>query len=278
MARARSRRPRRSPRGDGIRMAGGLVLGILALSILGGLGYVYATIDRPPQLDRESLCPVDGPRAITVVLIDASDPLPDVTTREARMMIEEAAAEVPPHGLFEMRLLDPGHAGGILAFSRCNPGDGSEIDGMTGNPEMVRRRWRESFREPLDRALAGSLEAAEAEASPIMATIQSIAVDRFTGRAVEGLDRRLIVVSDMLEHGPDYTQYRGDLSFGAFQGSLAHRRTRTDLKGASVDIRYVQRVTARPIDTGRHIRFWSDWVADSNGRLRQAVKLQGIDG
>ncbi len=46
--------------------------------------------------------------------------------------------------------------------------------------------------------------------------------------------------------------------------------------GADVTIDYVQRQTAHPIDSGEHIRFWTDWIRDNDGRLVAATKLQGV--
>jgi hypothetical protein len=80
----------------------------------------------------------------------------------------------------------------------------------------------------------------------------------------------------MLQHGPDYSQYRGDLSFARFKTSPAYKKVQTDLHGADVLIYYVQRQTARPINSADHIRFWADWIRDNNGRLKQANKLQGV--
>ena len=50
----------------------------------------------------------------------------------------------------------------------------------------------------------------------------------------------------------------------------------TDLHGADVLIYYIQRQTGKPINSADHIRFWSDWIRDNNGRLKQANKLQGV--
>jgi hypothetical protein len=112
--------------------------------------------------------------------------------------------------------------------------------------------------------------------SPIMETVQRIAVERFTGRVVETVPKSLVIISDMLEHEPDYSQYSGDLSYGRFKASRAYKKVQTDLHGADVMIYYIQRRSARPVNSVDHIRFWADWIRDNKGRLKQANKLQGV--
>ena len=74
----------------------------------------------------------------------------------------------------------------------------------------------------------------------------------------------------------EYTQYPpGDLHYERFKALPYYRQVRTDLHGAEVDIFYIQRFTARPLNSGAHIQFWLDWVSDNNGTVGKAIKLQG---
>jgi hypothetical protein len=253
----------------------GAALAVVALAALGAGAYAYLTADRPPRLDQASLCPVDGPRAVTVVLLDPTDDIPDVGKHEIRTVLLDMAEAVPVHGLLELRLLDPKIPGGQPIFARCNPGDGAGLSEYTANPRLAQKRWLEGFRQPLEQALDAGLRPAPGKTSPIMATVQRIAVDRFSGRAAEAVPKSLVLVSDMLENEPDYSQYANDLSYGRFKASRAYKRLQTDLHGAEVTIYYIQRVTARPISSTDHIRFWADWVRDNKGRFKQASKLQG---
>jgi hypothetical protein len=141
---------------------------------------------------------------------------------------------------------------------------------------LAKKRWMDGFREPLDDALQRGLGPLPGKTSPIMETIQRIAVDRFTGRAAEEIPKSLVVISDMLEHEGDYSQYSGDLTFARYKASRAYRKFRTDLYGADVTIYYVQRQTSKPVNSVDHIRFWAEWIRDNNGRLKQATKLQGV--
>jgi hypothetical protein len=256
-------------------MLGG-ALAVLALGVLSAGAYVYTTAARPPPLDRASLCPVDGPRSATVVLLDSTDDIPEIAKREIKTVLADRAETLPIRALLEIRLLDPQVAGGRPIFARCNPGDGSGLSEYTANPMLARKRWMDGFREPLEAALQSGLRPSPGKTSPIMETIQRIAVERFTGRTAQEIPKSLILISDMLEHEPDYSQYSGDLSYDRYKGSRAYRKFRTNLYGAEVMIYYIQRQSAKPINSADHIRFWAEWIRDNNGRLKAATKLQGV--
>ncbi|HML13222.1 MAG TPA: hypothetical protein VK456_07935 [Xanthobacteraceae bacterium] len=253
----------------------GGALAALSLAVLAAGVYFYFTVPRPPVLDRASLCPLDGPRAIMVILLDSTDEIPDIGKREIKTILTDMAETLPDYALLDLRLLDPGVPGGRPIFAKCNPGDGSALSEYTGNPRLARKRWIDDFRQPLEQALAAGLKPSPSKTSPIMETIQRIAVDRFSGRAAEGVPKSLVLVSDMLEHEPDYSQYGGDLSFARYKASRAYKKLQTDLHGAAVTIYYVQRVTAKPVNSASHIQFWADWIRDNNGQFKQASKLQG---
>jgi hypothetical protein len=254
----------------------GGTLAVLALGVLAAGAYVYATVARPPTLDKTTLCPVDGPRSVAVVLLDSTDEIPDIAKREIRTTLVDMAETLSPYELLEIRLLDAKLPGGRSIFSKCNPGDGSGLSEYTANPRLARQRWLEGFRTPLDEALATGFKPVPGKTSPIMETIQRIAVERFTGRAAEEIPKSLVVISDMLQHGPDYSQYTGDLSFNRYKASGEYKKVQTDLHGADVLIYYIQRKTGKPINSADHIRFWAEWIHDNNGRLKQANKLQGV--
>jgi hypothetical protein len=254
----------------------GGMLAVLALGVLSAGAYVYTTAERPPALDRSSLCPVDGPHSATVVLLDSTDDIPEIAKREIKTILVDRAETLPIRALLEIRLLDPQVVGGRPIFARCNPGDGSGLSEYTANPALARKRWMDGFREPLEAALQSGLRPSPGKTSPIMETVQRIAVERFTGRAAQEIPKSLILISDMIEHEPDYSQYAGDLSYDRYKASRAYRKLRTNLYGAEVSIYYIQRQSGRPINSAEHIRFWAEWIRDNNGRFKAAARLQGV--
>jgi hypothetical protein len=274
------RRPRqRKDGGLGWSGLGGILLLLLAITSGGALAYFYLSTPARPVLDAQSLCPVSGPQGVTVVLVDTSDDLPETTRREVLGELDDMITTLPPLYRLDIRVLDIASGRSRSLFSKCNPGDGAGLSEWTDNPRIARLRWIEDFRKPAAEAVKHSIAAAKATNSPIMAAIQDIAIDQFSGAASQNARKTLYVISDMIEHTRDYSQYprAGDLTFQRYKQSSAYLKYRTDLHGASVVIRYVIRQTnGLPLlDGPKHIEFWKMWIEDNRGTFGGAKRLQG---
>jgi hypothetical protein len=272
------RPPRRSSRSLGGGAVGGIALITFALLALAGLALLYYYAPQAPELDATSLCPVSGPEGVTVVLVDTSDDLPEPARREVGGILDDLITGLPPYHKLDIRVLDIAGTRSRSLFSKCNPGDGTGLSEWTSNPRITRMRWLEDFRKPATEAINNSLAAAKANSSPLMAAIQDIAIGQFSGVTAERAQKKLVIISDMLEFTRDYSQYprAGDLSYQRFKQSPAYLKFRTDLHGAQVTIYYVQRVQPK-IDAGRHMDFWHEWVADNRGKWDRAKRLQGAN-
>lgn len=274
------RRPRqRSTPGIGWAGYGGIALLLLALTAGSALAFFYFSVPAKLTLDAQSLCPVDGPKGITVVLVDTSDDLPETTGREVLGMLDDIIAALPAYHKLDIRVLDIAASRSRSLFSKCNPGDGAGLSEWTDNPRLARLRWIESFRKPAAEAVKNSLAPAKAKSSPIMAAIQDIAIDQFSSATSQNANKTLLLISDMIEFTRDYSQYPrdGDLTFQRYKQSPAYLKFRTDLHGATVNIRYVNRQPkGQPILDGRaHMEFWKIWIEDNRGHFGSAKWLQG---
>jgi hypothetical protein len=270
--------PRKASAGFNGAAVGGIALILLALLGLGVLAAFWYWSPRPPVLDAATLCPVFGPAGITVVLVDTSDDLPEPARREATSLVDDLVTELPPYHLLDIRVLDIAGVKSRSLFSRCNPGDGTGLNEWTTNPRIARLKWLEGFRKPATDAIGNSLSSQKAKSSPIMAAIQDIAIERFSGVTAARADKRLIVISDMIEFTREYSQYpaAGDLSYERFKRSPGYLKYRTDLHGAQVTIDYVQRVQPK-IDNTRHAEFWHEWTRDNLGKWDTLHRLQGAN-
>ena len=276
-----SRRPprKRSSAALGWSGLGGALLLLLAIGSGGALAYFYFSTPGRPVLDAQTLCPVDGPKGITVVLVDTSDDLPETTRREVLGQLDDMITTLPPYYKLDIRVLDIAGARSRSLFAKCNPGDGAGLSEWTDNPRIARLRWIADFRKPAAEAVKSSISAAKASSSPIMAAIQDIAISEFSSAARENARKTLYVISDMIEYTKDYSQYprAGDLSFRRYKQSPAYLKFRTDLHGATVILRYVTRQTGNQqiVDSTKHMEFWKTWIEDNRGTFGGVKRLQG---
>jgi hypothetical protein len=264
---------RRRSSAGGLTKVAGVVAGAIGLALIAGV--VWFNLAHPPlEIDKDTLCLKSGPLSTTVVLIDVSDPLPPLAQEDVKNEIFAAAGEVPKLGLLELRLLDPETEGGKVLFSRCNPGDGRELSEFIANPELERKRFEQDFARPLQSLLGSAVQSGPADTSPIMETLQWIAV-KSRSPGGEGLSR-LFVVSDMIQHSDEYSLYKGDPGFDRFRRSPAYQRLRTDLHGAEAEVFFVHRAKAGVMDNDL-VEFWERWFADNNGSLVRVRKIEGTE-
>jgi len=251
-----------------------LIIAVLAVLVV---GYLYRRLSSERvAFDPETLCPLDGPKSLTVVLIDTTDPLDGVQKEDVKKRLEDIKDTMPKWG--ELQLFTVGSSGSRMLqpeLTVCNPGRGSEINPLYGNPALIEKRWRTKFAAQVDRVLSTLLEAQSATMSPIAESIQQVAVQSFEDRRVKAIHRQLVIVSDMIQHTPGLSQYRGIESFEDFRTSPYYLQVRTNLPNTDVVILYLRRPQTVRLQGRRHIEFWQNYFADAGATVSDVVSIQG---
>lgn len=254
----------------------GLILIVAALVLLLAGGGAYFTLKgSQTRIDPETFCPVAGPSAVTIILIDQSDPLNPVQQEALRKRLKVLKDGLALHERLAVYAVSDTRKELPPPFiDLCNPGRGDEISPLIGNPERTRQRWEAEFSARLDEVLALMLAPGSEPASPIMESIQSVAVAGF--RETGTLPRRLVIVSDMIHNTPEFSQIRDpQAAFAGFKGSRYFRKVRADLKGVEVVVHYVRRDNMAHVQGRRHIEFWQEWFAAQGATLAQVVAIEG---
>lgn len=197
----------------------GIALIVLVFCVLGGLG-AAAFLLRPPPTDPASLCRTDAPlKAHTIVLVDATDRLEPRHRRKLRAVLAQERARLRQYErltimrLSVRRLQEP-----TLLFSKCLPRPPERINPLVENARIAQQRWDENFADALDRALRSAQAGTGARASPILAGLRAVAADPDFGADIER--RRLVLVSDLLEHDPKgFSLYAEGATFAAWRGA-----------------------------------------------------------
>jgi hypothetical protein len=246
----------------GRRLRAGL-LGGLALLFAGGAGYV-AMVSRPAPLDAVTLCPLDRRLETSVtIIVDTTDPLTRLQASRLAAAVRDAREALPIHAKLTLLVLDaanPFDPHEILSL--CNPGSVRDLNPFTQTASRVARRWRESFEAPIDAAVEALTRAPTAPRSPIIETIAAAtARPDFDSRIPR---RRLLVVSDLLQHEPGgYSHYTGDVRWQRFASSRLAASAWADLAGVEVEIEYLRRPESARLQSDAHRAFWRDWFLRS---------------
>ena len=239
-----------------------LIVGVAAA--LGALAFVGISL-RPPPTDPETHCRTDQPLAAhTIVLIDATDRL---EARHRRKLEAVAAQERARLGQYDrltlMRLNARAPQEPRILFSKCLPLPPERANPWTQNPRQAQQLWETEFADALDAALRSAQSGGPNRASPILAGLRAAAADPDFGAEIPR--RRLVLVSDLLEHDPNgFTLYAPGADYPAWRRSGAAEPA--DL--AQVDLRVVP--IDRPDHTERQAeardRFWEPYFDAAHAR------------
>lgn len=206
--------PRRSP---AARNALGAALIAGAAAALGGLAGA-ALYFRAPPTDAETLCRTDAPIAAhTIVLVDATDRLePRHRRKLAAVLAQERARLAQYDRLTIMRINVRRPQEPAILFSKCLPRPPEQANPLFENARLVGVRWEEDFAAALEAAARRAGSGSGARASPIVAALRAAAADPDFGPEIAR--RRLVLVSDLLEHDPQgFSLYAPGADYAAWR-------------------------------------------------------------
>lgn len=188
-------------RGKGADNVIGALLIAFVMLALGGFG-AAAFLLREPPLYPETLCRVDQPLgAHTIVLVDSTDRLEPRHRRKLRAVLEQERARLAQYDrLTVMRLSARRPQEPIILFSKCLPRPPELTNPLFENARITQERWDTDFGAALDRALRSATSAGAAQTSPLLAGLRAVAADPEFGAEID--HRRLVLISDLLEHDP----------------------------------------------------------------------------
>lgn len=254
----------------------GVVLIACVLGLVGALAYYWRQQQqRQPHFDAATLCPLSGSPVYIAVVFDKTDVYNIVQQRFLQRYFEQFKAQLEPGAHIALYVIDDRSRDMIEPdFEVCAPRTGMEANALYENPNLIRRRWLDRFEKPLDQAIAGFMQPGNADTSPIMEILQVVSLSAFPIES-EQAARKVILISDMLQHTAEWSHYRGQMDFSALERSAYFQRIRTDLQGAEVQILYVRRDGMEKLQSKRHAFFWADYIEAIGGRVTLIEKIDG---
>ena len=153
-------------------------------------------------------------------------------------------------------------------FSRCSPRNPAHADPLIENLDRIQERFEQEFRKPLLAAVQQATSDAVASSSPILESIQAVSELREFSTIVP--ERRLLIISDMLQNTRGCSHYQGD----DYQESIACTRYAStvvaNLSMVEVEIICLRRIQARALQTPSHTDFWEEYF-DASGATKPEI-------
>ncbi|MEM1106424.1 MAG: hypothetical protein AAGH87_08530 [Pseudomonadota bacterium] len=249
--------PRSRPKGPAFWRA---MIGAMTLSVVGL--FAVAAFAAPPATMAETGCRLDrNDPAHTLILIDQSDPFLTNDMDWVSQLLDEEARALPKYG--RLTVLTPNAArphDPNRVFSACSSGSPERANPIISNPRMVRDAFQTGFRDPMLDAVQPVLTQTQQPASPLSEALYA-AADRADFQAGK---RRLVIVSDLIQHSGDFSFYRSGADYGAFARSeIADERPRLD------NVEVIARIVPRPeydLPMGEVKAFWRAYFMDAGAR------------
>lgn len=245
----------------------------LALVLVALAALVAIALIPRAEYDPDSLCPTDGEYPRTAILIDATDSLSVSQVKTIREEINALRNRLALNEWVGIFLLDEDNLTlPTPMVALCNPGDESTANPLYENPTQIRRRFDQEFRTPIGEAVEQLVDLPPKPTSPILEMVRAVALDRDFDSTQK---RRLIVVSDMLQNTQDYSHYRADADFNAWQDSNhAKEFLQLSMLGVEVEILYLKRPDVRSLQTLGHVAFWESYFGAVGAKVNSLKPLQ----
>lgn len=213
-------------------------IGMMLVLVLGLFGYI--AFNSNPALETDTACRVDRKDpAHTIILIDQSDPFNENDLGWVYEFVDTEARALPRYG--RLTVLTPNSAAPFdpkTVFVRCSPGSVDDANPILQNPRMIDDTWRDTFYTPLIDGIKTTLRDTRQPSSPLIEAVYAIG-DRADFQSSRK-NRRVIVVSDLMQHSDGFSFYRRGADMDAFKSSnLSKNQPR--FSGAEIVARIVPR-------------------------------------
>ena len=228
----------------------------------------------------DRMCRTDRPlEGITAILIDKSDPMTDAEVTALQRRIRQISDKLRRNELLAIYILDGDNANNVAErFCLCNPGQGSSANVFFQNPAFIQQKYDTSFGAPLVKALSVLKSAQSTAVSPIIEAVRALAdIDEFHKTPKH---RSIVLISDMLQNTPLYSQYSNKITYDAFAKSEYGQKMLPSLKDVTVDIEYVSQTKYKDAQTPEHQQFWKDFFGAAGAKevILNIVGDSGLTG
>ena len=272
----RSLRNHKKKQKQGSNVAAILIF-FISFVIIVGLGYAYMTAQNiHDEVDPQTFCRKEKLAAITVILIDHTDTINPTQKAALEVRLWDVARLIPKNSKIKVysvsstsrKILKP-------EIELCNPGNGKETSNIIGNPDLADKRYEEKFKQPISKILDQVVNADAAKESPIMESLQSVAITSFVGQDKDVAKKKLILVSDLLEHTDKFSLYNTVPDFEAYKLSQHWRSVKAYLSDVDVEIYTLRRDGYDAVQNNKLMNFWTEFFTNQGAHIKHTVPIEG---
>lgn len=245
--------------------------GVVAV-VLGILGYSFYVASVPKPAENNCLAEI---HESTVFVIDHSEGITDQTIDEisARAMAF-VRDRVSLYGWVSVfRIVADSKKALRPVFSGCRPA--STGNRLTENIKNIERRYKETFLEPLTRAI--SERPTVSDESPIAQALTDLSLSEFLRKP----SNRLVVFSDLLENTPAFSLYgctSGPEAVQAYRRSRSGSQERPAFRDTEIFLNIIPRLQLSPESTQCRAHFWTWFVGDNEGSAASGATFDYLPG
>jgi hypothetical protein len=256
------------------RIAGATVLAVSLIGVGVGLSLKSHSVSVPT--DKTTLCPTKRPPAeVDVVLLDVSDQFSEPQRLQLQNHLARFRDSIPRFGLVEVYRVDQlGRRVTEPVVHLCNPGMGTDLNRIYQNPELAKKKW-DGFAAKLTADINRQIASPAMASSPIFEAIQATALRTFGKPEYDGIPKRLVIVSDLIQNVPGgLSMYAGVPSFESFKTTPYFSRIRSDLQYVSVLLYYLARPGVAKQNRA-HLAFWEDYFRSQGAEVESVDRVYG---
>jgi hypothetical protein len=214
-------------------------------------------------IDEVTLCPIDAPLSgHTAILVDRTDALSNEQSRALRQLVESLGSSIRRAEKLSILAITSDAQNSLQRlFSLCSPGGEIDANPLYQNPKRMQRRFQESFGRPLDEVISDLQSASSSDYSPIIETVNALTREQDFKPGI--LDRKLIIVSDMLQNTRGYSHYNRRSDVLSIAEREYVRRHKPALNGVNVTVRLIVRPRLAYRQGPNHKEFWQRYFTEA---------------
>lgn len=263
----RDGRPGRGPSG----LVWYVVIGACVILIAGAFALTYQLISKG-KIDENTLCRSGGAVNVTSILLDLTDPLSRTQQNRLRTAIENEVATSSTDTMITLGVVSEFPDRWGAKYAKCKPATGEDANRLYENPELIADRYNREFHAPIMRLIEDTLDSEAENNSPIMEALQSLVAETPDFTTAPG-HKKIVIVSDMLQHSDDLSFYRGQF-WEYFVSQNGERRLARSLSGVYVEILRIPRSGGNTPPLARVDEFWARYF-DLQGSRAPTVRSLG---